>query len=89
MGLNSCPECDYQIDNHTTSCPQCGCPINEKPGIYASNPKKGTSRKIIGIVFMLLGVVAYHNDTFAGGTFVVVGAVIFIWGKIQHGWHWK
>ncbi|MBS5080492.1 MAG: zinc-ribbon domain-containing protein [Clostridiales bacterium] len=30
MAIIKCPECAKEISDKAKSCPQCGCPINEK-----------------------------------------------------------
>lgn len=37
MALINCRECGKEISNEATSCPYCGCPVNEQKDMYVNN----------------------------------------------------
>jgi len=82
MALIKCPECKKEISGRAVvSCPQCGCPIEQKEGVdsYNSkdvydkgNPIQGTSKKR-----------SIHKKTGCLIFLIIFVAIIFIFYKIN------
>lgn len=58
MALIECNECGKKVSNKASSCPNCGCPINEHHENYIIKEKKSIEpKKIFIILFLLIAVV--------------------------------
>lgn len=66
MALIKCPECNQEISNHASHCPNCGCPIEIIKAEMRSIQKKKIKRSIPIFIFvvivLLCCIVAYDSS---------------------------
>lgn len=57
MALIKCRECGKEISDKAGTCPNCGCPINEKEDTSSVNKTQTTNKKVNKKIITLIGVV--------------------------------
>jgi hypothetical protein len=93
MALINCYECQKEISNMASSCPNCGAPVHEPSAaasVYISNPTKGKDEIIIGFMLLLAcGVWGYLKFYTFAGICGFVGLICMFRGKFLRWYHWK
>lgn len=85
MALIQCPECNHQVSDKATSCPQCGCPImvSESQGTIVEQASKQPTKVVVknipkkAVVIIVAVVVLFVAIwALAGGSSSVIDADI-------------
>lgn len=96
MPLINCPDCNREVSTAAVSCPSCGSPINVvEPLVIEQTSKVYKQKMILGQFFIIFGILGVFVFPFfmspiviiLGFFSLVIGLVLFLYGKLAAYWN--
>ncbi len=86
MALIACPGCAKEFSAEAGTCPHCAQPVTGSPMATWASGREWKIVRLIGILLMATGVVAWTGNSTDAGMVFLLGCVIYLGGWLGPRW---